>query len=300
MPWASRVPAIVEGWLAGQGGGTAVAEILLGHANPCGKLAETFPARLADTPAYPGFPARGSQALYGEGVFTGYRWYDARRIEPLFEFGHGLSYTRFAYSDLRLEHDGGRVAASVVVRNAGARAGAEIVQLYVRERAPRLPRPDRELRRFAKVPLEPGEARRVSFELGPRDFASWDTGARGWAIAGGDFDVLVGASSRDIRLEGTVTMADRTRPRVLDRDTPFAAWMAHPRGQRLLEPILAGDARRADIEVTADGRVVLDHFRADMPGSKLVVMGVLDDDRLDALIAEANGARDGGGDAPAW
>ena len=203
MPWASRAPAIVEAWLGGQAGGGAIADVLLGRVNPAGRLSETFPVALADTPAYLDFPGDGdARSHFTDRLFTGYRSYDARGIEPLFPFGHGLSYTSFEYSGLRV--DGLNV--TVTVANTGERAGAEVVQLYVRERAPHLRRPDKELRAFAKPMLEPGAQREVSFQLEPRDFASFDTRVAAWRTDSGEFDILVGASSRDIRLQETVTL----------------------------------------------------------------------------------------------
>src|SRR5262249_47804267 len=145
----------------GQAGGGALADVLLGRVNPSGKLAETFPLRLADTAAYLSFPDDATgQVPFTEGLFTGYRWHDARQIEPLFPFGHGLSYTTFTYGDLRVDtatrEDGDSVAVSLKVRNTGTHSGQEVVQIYVRERQPRLRRPDKELKAFAKVELAPG------------------------------------------------------------------------------------------------------------------------------------------------
>ena len=158
MPWAARAPAILEAWLGGQAGGGAIADVLLGRVNPAGRLSETFPIALADTPAYLDFPGDGDgRSHFTDRLFTGYKSYDARGIEPLFPFGHGLSYTSFEYSGLRVAG----LNVTLTVANTGDRAGAEVVQLYVRERAPRLRRPDKELRAFAKPELEPGEQREV-------------------------------------------------------------------------------------------------------------------------------------------
>ncbi len=176
LPWAGWALAIVEGWLGGQASGGGIADVLLGRVNPSGKLAETFPVRLEETPSFLSFPDDGTGHVpFAEGLFTGYRWYDARRIDPLFPFGHGLSYTTFAYGDPRVDQstagqDGEERAVTVAltVRNTGTRAGREVVQLYVRERAPRLQRPDKELKAFAKVMLEPGEEAEVRSTLSAR------------------------------------------------------------------------------------------------------------------------------------
>ena len=208
MPWAGKVAAIVEAWLGGQACGSAIADVLTGRTNPSGKLSETFPHRLEDTPASLDFPGLRGEARYGEGVFVGYRYYDARKVEPLFPFGHGLSYTVFSYTAITVDAttindvEGARVR--VRVRNTGERAGQEVIQLYVRERAPRVRRPERELRAFAKVSLEPGEETEVTFALGRRDFAFWDASVHDWAVRSGKFDVFVGGSSRDLPLRLTL------------------------------------------------------------------------------------------------
>ena len=159
MPWAARAPAIVEAWLGGQGGGGAIADVLLGRVNPSGRLAETFPVALADTPAHLDFPGDGDgRSHFTDRLFTGYRSYDARGIEPLFPFGHGLSYTT-----LRVLRPAGRRPrpSRSTVRNTGERAGAEVVQLYVRERAPRLRRPDKELQGVREAAARAGRAARA-------------------------------------------------------------------------------------------------------------------------------------------
>ncbi len=185
MPWARKVKAIVEAWLGGQAGGGAIADALIGRVNPSGKLSETFPMRLEDTPPYPNFPARNKEANYGEGIFIGYRHYDVRKLTPLFPFGFGLSYTTFAYSDLRVsadvfnEADG--LTVEVNVRNAGPVAGKEVVQLYVHERCVKVVRPGKELKAFIKVALQPGEGQTVRFELDRRAFAYYDDSMHGSA-----------------------------------------------------------------------------------------------------------------------
>ena len=282
MPWAARVPAILEAWLGGQAGGGAIADVLQGRVNPAGRLSETFPIALADTPAYLDFPGDGDgRSHFTDRLFTGYRAYDARGIEPLFPFGHGLSYTTFEYSGLRV--DGLTVA--VEVRNTGERAGAEVVQLYVRERAPRLRRPDKELRAFAKLTLEPGEQREVSFQLEPRDFASYDTRVAAWRADSGEFDILVGASSRDIRRQETVTLEFPEPVRIpLDRLTPLRAWLADPAARERIEPALA----RVPLFASATDSPMMDSFVGDMPIAKLVMLGALEDGELDELIATVN------------
>jgi beta-glucosidase len=210
MPWVDRVPAVVEAWLGGQAGAGAIADVLFGKVNPSGKLAETFPVRLEDTPAFLNFPAEDGEVLYGERIFVGYRWYDERKIAPLFPFGHGLSYTEFTYSDLDLSAeritDADSLTVAVTVTNSGSMAGKEVVQLYVKDIEASVRRPDKELRGFEKVALEPGASRTVEFQLTERDFAHYSTRHDRWIAESGGFEILVGASSRDIRHRQTVAL----------------------------------------------------------------------------------------------
>ena len=202
MPWASRVPAIVEGYLGGQAGGSGVARVLTGAAEPGGRLAETFPVRWEDNPVHE--LALGPRfAEYRESVYVGYRYYDSAGVDVLFPFGHGLAYTTFEYRDLTVGESGAdlqaAVAPSVTVTNSGARPGWEVVQVYVHDFASSVFRPEQELRGFTKVWLAPSESTRVEVPLGRRAFAHWDTSTHGWAVEGGQFEIRVGASSRDIR-----------------------------------------------------------------------------------------------------
>ncbi|MEV6850528.1 glycoside hydrolase family 3 C-terminal domain-containing protein [Actinoplanes sp. NPDC051411] len=206
-PWHDRVDAIVEAWLPGQAGAGAVVDVLLGRVNPSGKVAETFPLALEDTPGYVTWTGERGTVLYGEGVFIGYRWYDALRRSVRYPFGHGLSYTTFAYSELEVSVSDA-VTVSCTVSNTGSRAGREVIQLYVGDPDAAVRRPLRELRGFDKVTLAPGESTRVTFPLSSRDFAYWDVAADAWRLEGGDFTIEVGASSRDIRLETTTTLPD--------------------------------------------------------------------------------------------
>ena len=201
MDWADRVPAIVQLWYPGQEGGDALADVLFGAVNPSGRLPLTFPRRMEDTPAFLNDPGEAGHVLYGEGVFVGYRFYEARRIEPRFAFGHGLSYTTFAYGDLTVDADD----VAVDVTNTGDRTGAEVVQLYVRDVEATVRRPEKELKGFAKVVIEPGRTERVHFTLDDRAFAFWDPRSGGWRVEPGEFELLVGASSADIRARAVHT-----------------------------------------------------------------------------------------------
>ena len=207
LPWADSVPAIVQGWLDGEGGPEAIARTLLGELNPAGKLPFSMPRRLEDTPAYL-YYGPGRNAFYGEGVFVGYRYYDKRKIEPLFAFGHGLSYTTFQYSGLQLPQTvrgNASFTVSLEVANTGRRAGAEVVQLYVADEATSaVVRPVKELKGFRRVQLAPGEHRRVEFPVSSADLAYFDVQRHAWNASSGNYRILIGSSSRDIRLEGAL------------------------------------------------------------------------------------------------
>jgi beta-glucosidase len=204
MPWLDKVAAVVQAWYPGQECGNAIADVLLGRTEPGGRLPQSFPKRLKDAPAYLHYPGENGRVRYGEGLFIGYRYYDARDIEPLFPFGFGLSYTSFTYSNLRLSSTelapDEALTVALEVTNTGARPGSEVVQLYVRDLESRLLRPEKELKGFAKVRLAPGETKTVTLRLDMRALSYFDDAHSLWIAEPGDFEVLVGASSRDIRL----------------------------------------------------------------------------------------------------
>jgi beta-glucosidase len=204
LDWLDQVAAVVQAWYLGQETGNAIADVLFGDVNPSGKLPTTFPKRLQDNPAYLNYPGENGQVLYGEGLFIGYRYYDKKDIAPLFPFGYGLSYTTFAYRNLKLSKPeyaaGDTMDLSVDVENTGNRAGKEIVQVYLRDVQSRLMRPEKELKAFAKVALEPGETKTVTFTLDEEALSYYDPGTKRWTADAGEFHVLVGSSSSDIRL----------------------------------------------------------------------------------------------------
>lgn len=210
MPWASKVKGILNAYLGGQASGSAVADILSGKQNPCGKLAETYPLSLNDTQCVNYFPGTVMTTEYRDSVYIGYRYYDTANKDVLFPFGFGLSYTDFKYSALKLSKkklkDDETLTVSFKVKNTGAVAGAEISQVYVADCESTIYRPAKELRAFAKTWLEPGEEKTVSVELSKRAFAYYNVNINDWHVESGEFDILVGASSRDIRLEGKVNV----------------------------------------------------------------------------------------------
>ncbi len=215
MPWLDKVPVLLEVWYPGEEDGNAVAAILFGDVNPSGKLPITFPRRLADLPAntLEQYPGTNNVVHYSEGVFVGYRHFDDGHIEPLFPFGYGLSYTTFAYKNLSVNStnfsanpgDGGAVTIDFDVANTGKRFGKEIVQLYVGfPSSSAIPQPPKQLKGFEKVPLQPGQTQHVHLVLDARSFSYWDVQAHDWKIQPGTYQIMIGSSSRDIQLHGSL------------------------------------------------------------------------------------------------
>lgn len=271
--WAPKTGAVLESWLAGQACGDAVTDVLLGDVNPSGKLAETFPAKLEDTPAYGNFPGEADEVRYGEGLLVGYRWYDTRMVEPAFPFGHGLSYTQFGYSDLSATVDTGGPAPAIRVSlrlaNTGTAEGAEVVQLYVAAPEGDVPRAEQELRAFQRVNLSPGETRTVSLDLPEGSLDRFDPATRSWVTDPGTYELRVGSSSRDIRLTAGVELRV---PAVLPLPTAsssLAEWMRHPLGAAVLGEALGPAASgSAGSMLTLMGSLPLDRLGR-FPGSPL-------------------------------
>ena len=242
MPWVDQVKGIVEAYLGGQAVGGAVCDILFGKVNPSAKLPESFPKKLEDNPSYLSYIGEGDMVEYREGIFVGYRYYDKKKMDVLFPFGYGLSYTTFAYSNLRLDKkemkDTDTVTVSVDVTNTGDRTGKEIVQLYVADKESTVIRPEKELRDFAKVELAPGETKTVSFTLGKRAFAYYNTTIHDWHVETGDFDILIGKSSRDIVLSESVKVESTVKiPFVYTTDTTLGDVMKNPKAYVLVKEI---------------------------------------------------------------
>jgi beta-glucosidase len=206
MPWLDAVAAVMQIWFPGEEVGNSVADVLLGDVEPGGRLPVTIPRRLADTPAYLSHPGQHGVARYDEGLFIGYRWYDARDIDPLFPFGHGLGYTTWSFGPASVQ---GNIVDGVTVRvpvtNTGSRPGATVVQCYIEAPTDGPRRPPRELKGFAKVFLQPGETLMAEVWLPERAFAVWDVASHAWRVPGGDYRIEVGASSRDLATAGTIT-----------------------------------------------------------------------------------------------
>ena len=258
MPWINDVKAVLNGYLGGQASGLAVADLLTGKANPSGKLAETYPAALSDTPCYNYYPGTEQTAEHRESVFVGYRYYDSAMKNVLFPFGFGLSYTSFEYSDIKLSadkiKDTDTLTLTYKIKNTGAMAGAEISQVYVSDRESTVFRPVKELRAFNKVYLEPGEEKEISIELSKRAFAYYNVNIMDWHVESGEFDIMVGASSRDIRLEATVNVTSTVEAEVPDyRKTAPCYYMADVQDipDSAFEAVLGREIPSPTLDITA-------------------------------------------------
>ena len=237
MPWVKDVASIVEQWYNSQECGNALADVLFGDVNPSGKLPTTFPIRYEDNPAAINYPGENGEVVYGEGLFIGYRYYDAKKVEPLFPFGHGLSYTTFEYSDLKLATDRfteeNGLDVSLTVRNSGERVGQEIIQLYVHDSKSTLRRPEKELKAFRKISLAVGETQNVSFHLDREAFWYYDPAKGGWIVEPGEFEIIIGASSRDLRLRARADLVP-SHPSKFPLDMPLREIMQDEAGKIII------------------------------------------------------------------
>jgi beta-glucosidase len=239
LPFADRVPTILEGWLLGQAGGGATADVLYGVVNPSAKLTETIPRRLADTPAYGNFPGEHGHVRYGEGLFVGYRWYDERGLDVAFPFGHGLSYTTFDYGPpSAVTTPDGDLEINVPVTNTGSVPGREVVQVYTSLPGSRVQRAPRELKAFASVPVQPGATVDASMIIRREDLAYWDVRLDRWIVEGGTYVVEVGASSRDLRGQTTIEIAGDRVALPLTEESRLSDVLAHPVAGPLLRVAL--------------------------------------------------------------
>jgi beta-glucosidase len=303
--WIDVVPAVLEGWMMGQAGGGALADILFGQVNPCGKLAETFPLKLSDTPAHLNWPGGAGKVQYGEGLFIGYRYYDAKEMPVLFPFGHGLSYTTFAYRNAQVSakdfRDVDGLTVTVDITNTGHVAGKEIVQVYVHDRTSGLVRPEKELKGFAKVALQPGETKSVTVKLDFRAFAYYHPDYKQWITEDGDFDILIAASASDIRHTLAVTLeSTMDLPCILDRESTVREWMADPRGKVAFGPSYAQmeeqNRKRSSDGDSDDSTIGVDFMDmiGDMPLVSVLMwrknaLSMHPEDLVDGLLAQVHG-----------
>lgn len=300
MPWADQVKGIVEAYLGGQAVGAAVVDILFGKVNPSAKLPETFPYKLEDNPSYLYYPGEGDKVEYREGVFVGYRYYDAKKMDVRFPFGYGLSYTTFAYSNLKLSatqiKDTDTLTVSVDITNTGSMAGREVVQLYVSDVESTVIRPVKELKGFDKVELQPGETRTVTFTLGKRAFAYWNTQIHDWHVESGEFRILVGKSSRDIQLEEAVTVESTVKlPVHFTLDTTFGDLMQDKKAREILAPMMkldmvGGQEEDSDVAASAISSEMMEAMMKYMPlrGVLSFSSGKVSLEQLQGLLDQLN------------
>ena len=279
MPWIDQVPAVLQLWYDSQEQGNALADVLFGDVNPSGKLPTTFPVRLQDNPAYTNYPGENGKVRYGEGIFVGYRYYDKKEIAPLFPFGHGLSYTTFKYSNLRLSAKtitpNELLEVNMDITNTGKVAGKEIAQLYVRDVKSTFARPEKELKAFMKVDLAPGETKTVTFTLDREAFWYFDTRKNTWSTEPGEFEILVGSSSRDVHLRGSFRLAPEPRATRLHTGLPIHILLDDPDGHAVLSKHIGGFLLMGDMSGAKDmtlEQVAINHPTF-LPASLLAKIG---------------------------
>ena len=295
MPWLGEIKGLLETYLGGQAGGAAAANILYGKINPSGKLAETMPLKLSDNPSYLNFGG-GEKVEYREGIFVGYRYYDTKEMDVAFPFGYGLSYTTFAYSNLKLSMENptekDTVMVSADVTNTGKSAGKEVVQLYIRDLTGSAIRPEKELKGFEKVFLEPGETKTVTMELNKRSFAWYNTKLHDWFAASGDYEILVGASSRDIRLTETLHLNSSQRlPMHVHMNTTLGDLLRNPEtaeaAKKLIQKYLSGEAG-SEVASEAVSEEMTMAMTDSMPLRALMGFAGVSRKELDSVIEQLN------------
>jgi len=307
MPWIGKVEAVLEAYLGGQAVGEAEVKVLLGDVNPSGHLPESFPYKLEDNPSYLYYGGEGNVTEYREGIFVGYRYYDKKKMDVLFPFGHGLSYTTFKYSGLKLSADKIKdtetLEAKVTVKNIGSRAGKAVVQLYVGDVESTPLRPVRELKGFQKVMLQPGESREVTFTLDKRAFAYWNQQIHDWHVETGAFTIEAGASSRDLPLMAEVTVESTVElPRTYSMDSIFMDIMADPKAKEVMMPVIrktmeifvheeqGGGSEAAKEAVTEDMSMAMMNYMP-LRGAFSFGMGGLTREQILKLIEKMNEAK---------
>lgn len=302
LPWADKVRAILQMHLGGERTGEAAVRLLFGKANPSGKLAETWPLRLEDNPSYLNFPGYNGEVEYREGIYIGYRYYDKKKLAVRYPFGHGLSYTRFTYSELAVGKDsvteGEEVTVTCKVKNSGNVAGAEAVQLYVGEASPNVARPVRELKGFEKIMLAPGEEKTVSFSLDSRSFAYYEPRIHDWFVESGKYVIEVGASSRDIRLVKEISVTgSREIPIHYTRTSTIGDLLRSAKGRAFMEQMMqklhgSEEAKKAEADNLSNmgegSERMAQAMMTEMPLGAIVTFGRMTNEQLDGLIAMLN------------
>ena len=297
LPWLDQVPAVLCMYLGGEQVGAAAVDLLYGKVNPSGHLAETWPIRLQDNPSYLNFPGEDGVVTYAEGIFVGYRYYDKKELPVNFPFGHGLSYTSFAYSNLSVDKekltDRETVTVSVDVSNVGTVAGKAAVQLYVRDVKSTVRRPVRELRDFAKAELQPGETKTLRFTLDKRAFAYYEPRVQDFFVESGEFLIEIGESCRDIRLAKSVQVEGTTLMSfTIDANTTIGQLMKHPKGAAFIRQMMGkshGPSDAEQAEAMGEGsEKIMQQMMFDMPLGSLVSYGRMTSKQLKDLIASLN------------
>lgn len=298
IPWLGQAKGLLEAYLGGEASGAAIADILFGRVNPSGKLAETFPVKLEDNPSYLNFPGEGDRVEYREGIFVGYRYYEKKKTRPAFAFGHGLSYTTYAYSDLKLEKssltDQEQLKVSFKVKNTGQKAGKEIIQLYVKNSDYQINRAVKELKEFAKISLAPGEEKEVAFVLGKRAFAYYDVSLQDWHVNSGDYEICIGAASDDIRLSAPVHVQSTQKIKLhITRNTLLLDILADPQLEEAflpfytqIKPYLPFNLNQKDLKTDKMARSMVNNMTLNSLAS--YVGRFLSDEELEKIIQILN------------
>ena len=297
MPFEDEVKGIMECYLLGQAGSVAIAKVISGEVNPSGKLAETFPMRLEDTPSYLNFPGDGYKVEYREGVFVGYRHYDSKDIKPQFCFGHGLSYTDFTYGQVKVDKsevkDTDEITVSIDITNSGEVFGREVVQLYVSDMQKAVTRPVKELKGFVKLALNAGETKTAEFKLNKRSFAYYDVEQKDFIVKSGDFVISIGSSSRDIRSTATVKVESTAKlKKHFHRNSTFGEMYYYLPTREIAEEMMDYFERESGIDFNLGDNVDDFAFRVicDFPLKTLVTFtkGKYTEAELEALLERLN------------
>jgi beta-glucosidase len=300
MPWIENVPAILEMYLAGDNVGSATVSLLFGETNPSGKLAESFPLKLSDTPPYMFYPGERGFAEYREGIYVGYRYYDKCERDVLFPFGHGLSYTQFEYSDLKLDKnkmtDNETLSVTVKVKNTGKAAGKEAVQVYIRDPESSVGKPIRELKQFTKVNLSPGEEKTVTLTLDKLSFSYYEPRLPGWFVESGTYIIDVGSSSRSIHQSAEVEVTSTQEiPIVYTRHSTMGDISKTEKGQAIMAAFRSQSAQKKAEESTSIEHLgegadeMVKAMMLEMPLKSAVNFGAMTEEQLQGLLAALNG-----------
>ena len=298
MPWIDSVDAVLDMQLAGDAVGDATVALLWGDVNPSGKLSESYPFKLSDNPSFLNFPGDGGNPVYAEGVYIGYRYYEKKRLPGLFAFGHGLSYTEFEYSNITVDKDNATdedtIEVSVDVWNVGRYKGKEVVQLYVSPENSKISRPYKELKGFTKVELESGEKKTVTFELDARAFAYYETRIHDFYVESGDYNIMIGASTIDIRQTVKIHVESSLElPMTFGHFTPIEDILDTKKGQMILGPVLQKigegmENQEDDGSMGEGGAEMMTKMFMEMPIINLASFGILTTEQVDGILSQLN------------